>query len=146
MKNNTFVIDTNTLISASLFSNSTPGKAVRKANETGILSASVATYSEFAEAFLRSKFDKYISIETRLEILINFKRLAVFCEISETIIACRDPNDNKFLELAVAANASCIITGDRDLLILHPCLTNRQAFQKIPILNAADFLNNFHSS
>jgi putative PIN family toxin of toxin-antitoxin system len=49
---------------------------------------------------------------------------------------CRDTKDNKFLELAVSANASCIITGDKDLLVLNP-------FRGIPILNAADFLNNF---
>jgi putative PIN family toxin of toxin-antitoxin system len=32
----------------------------------------------------------------------------------------RDTKDNKFLELAVAAIASCIITGDKDLLVLNP--------------------------
>lgn len=53
-----------------------------------------------------------------------------------TITACRDPKDNKFLELAVAAKASCIITGDKDLLELHP-------FRGIPILTVNDFLNDF---
>ena len=136
MKNNLFVIDTNTLISASLFSNTAPRKALRKVNETGRISASIETYTEFFETFLRAKFDRYISIETRLGILIDFKRLAIFTEISESIGECRDPKDNKFLELAIAADASCIITGDKDLLALHP-------FRKIPILTAADFLNSF---
>lgn len=136
MKNNLFVIDTNTLISASLFINTVPGKAVRKANEMGKISASIETYTEFFETFLRSKFDKYISIETRFGILIDFKRLALFSEISESLTDCRDPKDNKFLELAVTANASCIITGDKDLLVLYP-------FRGISILNVADFLNNF---
>lgn len=136
MKNNLFVIDTNTLISSSLFKSSTPRKAERKANQTGIILASIPTYNEFFEVFLRPKFDKYISRETRLDILMDFKRLAFFTEISETITDCRDPKDNKFLELAIAANASCIITGDKDLLILHP-------FRGIPILNAVDFINNF---
>jgi uncharacterized protein len=113
-----------------------PRKAERKANLTGKIIASIATYSEFFEVFLRPKFDRYISKETRLEILMDFKRLAVFSEISETVTDCRDPNDNKFLELAISANASCIITGDKDLLILHP-------FRNIPILNAVDFLNDF---
>ena len=136
MKNNLFVIDTNTLTSSSLFANSVPRKAVSKVNETGKISASIDTYSEFFEVFLRPKFDKYISIETRLGILIDFKQLALFSEISETIIDCRDPKDNKFLELAVSGDASCIITGDKDLLALHP-------FRGIPILNANEFLNNF---
>jgi len=71
-----------------------------------------------------------------LGILIDFKLLAFFSETLEAITDCRDPEDNKFLELAVSANASCIITGDKDLLILHP-------FRNIPILNAVDFINNY---
>ena len=71
-----------------------------------------------------------------MDILFEFRQIALFIEISETINACRDPKDNKFLELAIAANAACIITGDDDLLILNP-------FRTIPILNASDFLNNF---
>ena len=136
MKNNLFVIDTNTLISSSLFKNSTPRRAERKVNQTGKILASSSTYNEFFETFIRSKFDKYISRETRLDILSEFKRLALFIEISETISVCRDPKDDKFLEVAVSASASCIITGDKDLLILHP-------FRNIPILNAIDFVNNF---
>ncbi len=136
MKNSLFVIDTNMLISASLFRNCLPRKAERKANRIGKIAASIDTYQEFFEVFLRTKFDRYISLETRLNILMDFKRVAIFSEISESITACRDPKDNKFLELAVAANASCIITGDKDLLVLHP-------FREISILTATDFLNNF---
>jgi len=136
MKNSLFVIDTNTLISSSLFANSFPRKAVSKVNEIGKISASIETYREFFEVFLRPKFDKYISLETRLGILFDFKQLAIFSEISEIITTCRDPKDNKFLELAVSTNALCIITGDKDLLMLHP-------FGNIPILNAFDFIHKF---
>ena len=34
--------------------------------------------------------------------------------------ACRDPRDNKFLEIAVNGEADIIISGDEDLLVLHP--------------------------
>jgi putative PIN family toxin of toxin-antitoxin system len=40
--------------------------------------------------------------------------------IGERIAACRDPTDDKFLELAVAGHADLIVTGDGDLLALHP--------------------------
>jgi uncharacterized protein len=53
-----------------------------------------------------------------------------------SITDCRDAKDNKFLELAVFAKASCIISGDNDLLVLYP-------FRTIPILNAVDFVNSF---
>ncbi|TXD83186.1 putative toxin-antitoxin system toxin component, PIN family [Subsaximicrobium wynnwilliamsii] len=65
---------------------------------------------------------------------IERNSITIIPEIS--ITACRDPKDNKFLELAVAAKASCIITGDDDLLVLHP-------FRSIPIFNPSDFLSSF---
>lgn len=136
MKNDVFVIDTNTLISAFIFRYSNPRKAFEKAIKKGKVSASVKTYDEFSEVLLRTKFDKYISLQEKLLALKYFRELAVFSDISETITDCRDPKDNKFLELAVSANATCIITGDKDLLVLHP-------FRGIPILNAVDFINNF---
>jgi len=136
MKNDLFVIDTNTLISAFLSKYSNTRKAIDRAIETGKILASLETYNEFREVLLRPKFDKYISAERKLLILNELKELIVFKEISESINVCRDPKDNKFLELAIAAKASCIITGDDDLLILHP-------FREIPILNASDFLNTF---
>jgi predicted nucleic acid-binding protein len=46
---------------------------------------------------------------------------------------CRDPDDDKLLEIAVAGNADCLVTGDQDLLILHP-------FQGVPIITPAAFL------
>lgn len=39
-------------------------------------------------------------------------------------VRCRDPGDQKFIDLAVAAKADVLVTGDRDLLALRdaaPC-------------------------
>jgi len=33
---------------------------------------------------------------------------------------CRDPKDNKFLEVAVNGEADVMVTGDEDLLVLNP--------------------------
>ena len=38
----------------------------------------------------------------------------------ERITACRDPKDDKFLEVAVSGRADVIVSGDEDLLVLHP--------------------------
>jgi len=53
--------------------------------------------------------------------------------IQTRITICRDPRDNKFLELAVDGKAQIIITGDQDLLILNP-------FENIDVLTPRDFL------
>ncbi len=45
---------------------------------------------------------------------------------------CRDPNDLTVLGTALAGNADCIITGDKDLLVIHP-------FCGIAILSPRDF-------
>ncbi|MGI9419273.1 MAG: putative toxin-antitoxin system toxin component, PIN family [Geminicoccaceae bacterium] len=52
---------------------------------------------------------------------------------SSAIQACRDPDDDKFPETALVAQADCIVTGDGDLLALDP-------FEHIRIVTAAGFL------
>jgi len=93
-------------------------------------------FDEFTSVVIRPKFDKYLSLESRLTVIQDLKELVKLIPVTQSIQDCRDPKDNKFLELAVEAGASCIITGDKDLLVLHP-------YQNIPILTAADFLEQF---
>lgn len=49
-------------------------------------------------------------------------REAKLVEVTETIKASCDPEDDKFLELAVAGAAEVIVSGDKDLLVLDPFL------------------------
>ena len=132
-----FVFDTNVLISAALIGNSINAKALYHALNTGRIVVSAAVLSEFAEVIFRKKFDKYfLSDEERHEAVDFIAINALLYSPKININACRDPKDNKFLELAIAAEASCIITGDQDLLVLHP-------FDAIPIISAIDFLKLF---
>ena len=133
---NIFVFDTNSLISAHLLSFSVARKALDIALEKGILVHSKETFGELVEVFARPKFDKYISLDDRLEAIRLLELKSQLIEVSVPVIACRDPKDDKFLALALAIKADCIVTGDKDLLVLHP-------FREIPILTPADFLNNF---
>ncbi|MDB5017911.1 MAG: hypothetical protein JWQ84_2743 [Mucilaginibacter sp.] len=132
-KTNLFVFDTNILISAFILPQSTARKALNKARKDGIVIISQESASEFTEVFIRPKFDKYLPLEIRLEIIDDFVSLAHFTKPSVEIIICRDPKDDKFLELACTVNAKCIVTGDQDLLVLNP-------FRGISIKTAAQFL------
>ncbi len=132
-----FVFDTNSLISAALLPDTTSRKALDKAIGLGVIAASDKTIDEFIEVSFRPKFDKYFLNDNERWIIIN--KLEINAKLFApdiSITDCRDPKDNKFLELAISADASCIITGDNDLLVLHP-------FRGIPILNAINFINNF---
>jgi putative PIN family toxin of toxin-antitoxin system len=136
-KTNKFVVDTNTLISAFLLSNnSVAAQAYYKAISKGQIIHSEETFNEFCDVFVRPKFDRYLPLDKRIIVIEDLKVLAEIAPVPNKIKACRDPKDDKFLELAVSSDAACIITGDKDLLVLNP-------FQGIPILTAADFLKAF---
>jgi putative PIN family toxin of toxin-antitoxin system len=93
--------------------------------------------AEFSDVIFRKKFDKYFLNDEERHEAVDFIAInALIYSPKITINACRDPKDDKFLELAVTAEASCIITGDQDLLVLHP-------FDGISILSAMDFLMTF---
>jgi putative PIN family toxin of toxin-antitoxin system len=100
---------------------------------SGRLLVSEATVAELDEVLRRPKFDKYVSEEQRLEFLAALVREAELTTIVTSIVACRDPKDDKFLELAVSGQATHILTGDTDLLVLNP-------FRGIAILTPQDFL------
>ncbi|MBC7568208.1 MAG: putative toxin-antitoxin system toxin component, PIN family [Spirosoma sp.] len=129
------VLDTNTLVSTIILPRSVPARAYQKAIDRGELVVSESTLAELYDVLQRSKFDKYVSLEKRLFFYAELAEIAIHVPITHTSTACRDPKDNKFLELALSASASFIISGDSDLLILHP-------FQGVAILSPADYLLN----
>jgi uncharacterized protein len=132
-----FVFDTNTLVSAFILGSDKPARAFDKAISLGRIVMSPDTFSELSAVFVRSKFDPFISLEQRLNFLSYFEKQALLWTVpSPPISACRDPKDNMLLELAVAAEASCIITGDKDLQVLDP-------FDKIRIVSPSDFISLF---
>jgi uncharacterized protein len=128
-----WVVDTNLLISRLLLPKSVPAKAVQAAMEAGDLLVSEATLEELADVVSRTKFDKYLTVAERQEFFELLARVAVRVEILRPVKACRDPNDDKFLEVAVNGSALAIVTGDDDLLSLHP-------FMGISILTPGTFL------
>jgi len=128
-----YVFDTNTLVSALLFEYSKPGYAFRRALRRGPMLLSASTLEELAEVLQREKFDRYVTTAEREAFLEAFVDRALFIEPTEEIRACRDAKDDKFLELAVSGGAHCIVSGDNDLLSLHP-------FRDIAIMTVAEFL------
>lgn len=128
-----YVFDTNTLISAALFENGKPGRAFRHALRNGQVLLSQPTFDEVDEVLAREKFDDYLSLEERAAFIEALVARSWFADPSEQVQACRDPDDDKFLELAVSEEADCIVSGDQDLLALHP-------FRGIPIVKPAAFL------
>lgn len=131
-----YVFDTSAVVSALLFEQSVPGRAFSAALDQGEILLSPATFAELSEVLGRTKFDRYLTREEREQFLALLLREATVVEITEEIRACRDPKDDKFLELVVSGSASCLVTGDQDLLVLHP-------FRGVPVLTPAQFLESY---
>lgn len=135
MKTRRYVFDTNTIVSAFLFENGKPGRALDLAESKGHMLFSVETALELIEVLSRKKFDVYVNPETRRDLLLALFELAELVDVEKQIRKSRDPDDDKFLELAVETKAECIVSGDKDLLVL-------ESVQGVPILTANEFLRN----
>jgi putative PIN family toxin of toxin-antitoxin system len=114
------VLDTNVIVSALLFSESTSRKAVDQALDTSLILISQPIVLELTKVLKRKKLNKYLQEEERIKFLANFLKDTKSVEINQVIDVCRDKKDNKFIELAICGIADYIITGDEDLLILNP--------------------------
>jgi hypothetical protein len=118
------IFDTNILVSAALLSGSRADAGVRAVLSRQLpLVFSTATYEELADVLMRAKLDRYVSRRTREALLRTWRKAAVMfpeAALREQVRDCRDPDDDKFLELALAIGARAIVTGDADLLVLDP--------------------------
>ena len=116
---NATVLDTNVLLALWLFRDPAV-EVLRAALDAGLLQAvrSAATDAEFAEVLGRPEL--FSVAPERQAALLNAWQAASspVDAIQSAPWVCRDPLDQKFLDLAVSAGASWLITRDRDLLKL----------------------------
>lgn len=130
------VFDTNVIVSALLIKSSNSRFAYEKVISRGKILTSLPTLEELIEVLYRKKFSKYISQLDRNIFISEYSLLVEIIKVNQKLNVCRDPKDNKFLELAVSGNADCVVTKDKDLLVLDP-------FRKISILSPDDFLKRY---
>lgn len=113
------VLDTNVWLSAALSPNGTPAQVVRTVLLQGLAVFSEATFAELESRMWKPKFDRYISLEARKNILLDARAAAQWVEIAPELAKqrwSRDADDDVFIRTALAANASWLVTGDDDLL------------------------------
>ncbi|WP_198807738.1 putative toxin-antitoxin system toxin component, PIN family [Leptolyngbya sp. BL0902] len=80
---------------------------------------------------LTQKFNLSDEDSQSIRILLQ-NRVQIVKPIPFTSQICRDADDDNVLGTAIAGNAVCIVTGDKDLLSLNP-------FQSVDILSPAEF-------
>lgn len=130
------VIDTNVWISAALLPGSVPGQLVRRVLAQGVPVFSPTTFEELRSRLWKPKFDRWVSMDLRRQLLHDADACALWVTPGADIAAqaySRDRDDDAFIHAALAADAGYLVTGDQDLLAVT---------QPLPflILGAADAL------
>jgi uncharacterized protein len=113
------VFDASAVVSPALKADSIPERALLRANEVDVLALSPAVEAEIADFLTRAKFAA-IRPERRERFLKILRDGAIWFEPALRATDCRDPKDDKYLELVLAAGAETIVNGDDDPLVLDP--------------------------
>lgn len=117
------VVDTNVLLSAALSPRAAPAELVDRLLLEGQLVISMAIFAELESRIWKPKFDRYLPIERRKRLLHELNGCALWVEIPLAIASqtfSRDAADDAFVHAAMAAGATRLVSGDNDLLCLHP--------------------------
>jgi putative PIN family toxin of toxin-antitoxin system len=130
------VLDTNVLVSAFLWQGM-PGRFIQMATDEQIqLFTSQTLLDELADVLPRKHLAKKVQLtgHTVAQLLHHYQRLAT-CVTAHALPTAlsRDPDDNHLIACAIAAQASLLVTGDDDLLVL-------QHVKGIDILSPTDAL------
>ncbi len=109
------VLDTNVLVSG-IFFTGPPNKILRawhKKRISLILSTDILDEYHRVGRILSKKYSK-VDITPVLQLITTKTKLIHAPQFTEQI--CEDPDDDKFLECAIATNTKLIISGDKKLL------------------------------
>jgi uncharacterized protein len=131
-----FVLDTNLIVSAALVAQSVSRRAFDCVLDCGVILLSLPVLAEINDVLGREKFRRYVSEDEAERFLASLSSVTEWVEVTASITACRDPSDNKFLELALSGEATHIVTGDKDLLSLNP-------FRGVAIVTPGELLKQF---
>src|SRR4030042_5372408 len=115
-----YVFDTNVIVSALLVEQAMPARAFRAALDHGEILLSRPVLKELNEGLTREKLKPYLLPEERERFVIALLNKSIFIDIEEKIQVCRDPKDDKFLELAANGGGAWFFNGGGGLFIFNP--------------------------
>ena len=127
------VIDTNLWISFLLTRDFS--KLDRLMSTDGTILISQELLEEIVEVAERPKFRRYFDLFELADLLVKLEQKTELVQVSSQVNICRDDKDNFLLSLAIDGSATHLLTGDKDLLVLHPLF-------EVQILTIADYLSN----
>jgi len=127
------VVDTNVLLSGIFFSGP-PARILQAWQEKEIqlvLSEEILTEYQDAASELTSQYPN-VDVEPILSLIAIHSELIESISLTETV--CDDPDDDKFIACALAAEAEFIVTGDKALL-------RTTGYRDVQIIKPRDFVD-----
>jgi uncharacterized protein len=131
------VLDTNILISAVAFPKGKAADTTIAACSRNTVVHSVDTLGELERKLLSTRLKRIIRPSISAAWLSALKEYSLIVNVTPQVSACRDLEDNKFLDLAICSNAVAIVSGDADLRVLKNL---RGTSGIIPIVSPAQYL------
>lgn len=134
------IVDTNIIISGLISEKSYPAQIVDNIyNDKFQVCLSQDIFEEYVNVLHRDKFQKYQDFPFHARLLLEFlSEKATYFVPKTSVNILKDPDDNKFLELALEANAEFIITGNTKDFTLS-------VFHNTQIISASEFINNYEN-
>ncbi len=136
------VLDTNVFVSFLLTASPTISKILYLWEKQQIsVYYSIETLNELKTALTYPKVKKYILQKDASNLLDHIKLKGVLVEAAIDMTGSRDLKDNKFIAVAISADTSYLITGDKDLLVLNThsstiCIVSPNEFLQKPEVQA----------
>ena len=114
------MIDANAVVSAAPKAESVPERALRLAQARCTVCLSADVRDEIGRVLARPRLASRVSPGRVAFLLALLDDGARWIEPNVRVTDCRDAKDDRYLELALAASADIIVSGDMDLLVLDP--------------------------
>ena len=127
------VFDVSTLVGVAIRRGSIPDRALRHALRTDQVAVSEPVLAELLDVLHRPRLTRFLNPDLRAALLNQLLALGVHFSPAIRGTDRRDAKDNKYLELALAAGATGLVSSDDDLLVLHP-------WRGIQIVRPAEYL------
>jgi putative PIN family toxin of toxin-antitoxin system len=132
------VIDTNVFVSS--FFGGKPKQVIDCWKQGRIsLCLSAGILDEYVRVLQVLGLGSGTELEELLKLLASSQNIEFTRKTPRLKVVKKDPDDDKFIECAVALKADLIVSGDKSLLAVGK-------YQGIPILSPADFLTKFTSA
>jgi hypothetical protein len=111
-----------------------PYEAFRAARANDTVAMSQGVFDEVSDVLHRPRLARFVDPDLRADLLDQLISATAWFEPSATVQDCRDAKDDKYLDLALASQATIIVSSDQDLLAMDP-------WRGVRILRPAEYVN-----